>query len=193
MQGLVSLVENVCESKFKDALYPTVCQRIPPVSTSTIIIFISAFASWTQEIWSDMKLSLLPSARLLHWKPVLRRLSSTCRIVMVRNYSVTKNNFPNLRVGKKCPFISVYFAFVQAWEKAASIYAKSCIVEFRIALWHFQFSSNSAPLDACLQCSFWSTYGKYLNITWDSVASIIIKKKMLTTTLNLNFHDKVWK
>lgn len=105
MQRLVSLVENVCESKFKDALYPTVCQRIPPVSTSTIIIFISAFASWTREIWSDMKLSLLPSARLLHWKPVLRRLSSTCRIVMVRNYSVTKNNFPNLRVGKKCPHI----------------------------------------------------------------------------------------
>lgn len=36
MQWLVSLVENIPESKSKDALNSIMCQRIPPISTTTI-------------------------------------------------------------------------------------------------------------------------------------------------------------
>lgn len=55
---LVSLVEkNTSASQSKDALNSTICQKSLQLRTTTIITFISAFESWTQETWSDMKIS----------------------------------------------------------------------------------------------------------------------------------------
>ena len=131
---------------------------------------------------------MLPEALLLHWRIVLRCLNLTYinRIVMIRNYTYTKNDFPKFEGWEMSTHLFLYTLNLLRHERK--------LLHFKVLLRAiFSFKTTQLSLMQAYSVLFKvHTYGGYLNISCESLGLLEFWPQHLCILIsNIQFVSKV--